>query len=29
MQSHMDALVGDGELCEIYKQMSNYINQNR
>ena len=29
MQSHMDALVGDGELCKIYKQMSNYINQNR
>ena len=29
MQSHMDALADDSELCEIYKQMSNYINQNR
>ncbi len=29
MRSHTDVLAGDGELCDIYKLISNYIGNNR
>lgn len=29
MQNHMDALANDGDLCEIYERISNYIVRNR